>query len=223
MLTLHHLENSQSFRIIWLLEELGVPYELKIYQRDKITSLAPKEYKALHPAGTAPIITDNGITLAETNAIVDYIMDNYGENSALRPTKNSPQRVKFLYWFHTAQGSLMPMLLMVFMFNKMTEKSPSLVRPIIRLTTKKAGQAFPLPRIKSLLKYMNDELANLDYLSGEEMTVADIVIGFDLSMIDKNKQLADFSKDYPNIANYLQKIQARESYQKAVKKSGELG
>ncbi len=222
MLTLHHLENSQSFRIIWLLEELGTPYELNIYARDKTTSLAPADYKALHPAGTAPIITDGEITLAETNAIVDYLLDNYGNNSTLRPDKNSPQRVPYLYWLHTAQGSLMPMLLIMYIFKAMTDKTPALVRPLIRTVTQKASQVLPIPRIKSLLSYMNDELAKSSYLSGETLTAADVVIGFDLSMIEKNKQLADIEKDYPNIAAYLQRIRAREAYQQAVKKSEQL-
>lgn len=126
-ITLHHLENSQSFRIVWLLEEPGEPYELKLYARDKTTSLAPAEYKALHPAGTAPIITDGEVTLAETNAIVDYILDQHPD-STLRPAIGSAQRVPYLYWSHTALGSMTPMLLMLFIFSRMTEKSPALVR-----------------------------------------------------------------------------------------------
>lgn len=223
MLTLHHLENSQSFRIIWLLEELGTPYELKIYARDKTTSLAPADYKALHPAGTAPIITDDKVTLAETNAIVDYLMDNYSDgDNTLRPDKNSPQRVPYLYWLHTAQGSLMPMLLVMYIFKAMTDKTPALVRPLIRVVTQKAGQVLPMPRIKSLLSYMNEELAKSPYLAGETLTAADVVIGFDLSMIEKNKQLADIEKNYPNVAAYLQRLRAREAHQQAVKKSEQL-
>ncbi|MBS9783214.1 MAG: glutathione S-transferase [Pasteurella sp.] len=222
MITLHHLENSQSFRIIWLLEELNVPYELKVYKRNKKTMLAPEEYKALHPAGTAPIITDDEIALAETNAIVDYILDKYSEEGQrLRPAQGDKNRVPYLYWFHAGQGSLMPMLLMVFIFNSMTEKTPFLMRPLIRRVTQTAATFFPMPRIKKLLGYMNDQLEENQFLAGNELTAADIVTSFELLTINRLK-LFNFQRDFPNIADYVARVEAIESYKKALAKSEAL-
>lgn len=221
MITLHHLEKSQSFRIIWLLEELAVPYELKTYQRDPISSLAPAAYKSLHSAGTAPVITDGEITLAETNAIIDYILDRY-PNHPLRPPVNSPQRVPYLYWLHAAQGSLMPMLLMLFVFGRMTEKSPALLRPVIRKITEKTAQVLPLPRIERLLKQINDELAKSAYLAGDTLTAADVVMGYNLVAIESRMVQFDLAKDFPNVAEYLQRLNARPAYQAARQKSGEI-
>lgn len=217
MITLHHLENSQSFRIVWLLEELGSDYQIKIYARDPISSLATTEYKALHPAGTAPVISDGETTLAETNAIVDYLLDRH-PHSTLRPAIDAPQRTAYLYWLHTAQGSMTPMLLMLFVFGRMTEKSPALFRPIIRKITQKAAQVLPMPRIKALLQAMDDTLAHSPYLAGEVFTAADIVMAYNLDGIENRLQLFKFADDYPNIAAYVQRLQARDAYQAAVKK-----
>lgn len=217
MLTLHHLENSQSFRIVWLLEELQADYELKIYARDAVTSLAPAEYKALHPAGTAPIITDGGITLAETNAIIDYILDQYPD-SPLRLQIGNPERVNYHYWFHTAQGSLTPMLLMLFIFSRMVEKSPSIIRPMIKVITNKASKVLPRPRVKKLLTMMNEQLAATTWLSGETFTAADIVMVYSLDAVESRMKLAHFEKDYPHIARYLAAIRERSAYQVAMKK-----
>ena len=120
MITLHHLEKSQSIRILWLLEELGVPYEVKLYDRDPVTRLAPAEYKAISPLGTAPVITDGDVTMAETNAIVDYILDRY-DDARLRPAINTVEREPYLFWFHTSQGSLQPLLTNLFVMKAMTE------------------------------------------------------------------------------------------------------
>lgn len=217
MITLHHLANSQSFRIIWLFEELGIPYELKTYQRDGKTSLAPAEYKALHPAGTAPVITDGELALAETNAIIDDVLDKYPDNP-LRPAIGTPERTPYLYWFHTSLGSMMPMLIMLFVFKMMTQKSPVLIRPLINKITQKAAQVLPMPRVKLLLDYMNDELATSPYLAGENFTAADIVMAYNLDGIENRLGLFRFAEDYPHIAAYLKRLQARDAYQAAVKK-----
>lgn len=220
MITLHHLENSQSFRIVWLLEELNALYELKVYQRDPETSLATAEYKALHPAGTAPVITDGDVSLAETNAIVDYILDQHADNN-LRPAVGSPERTNYLYWFHSTQGSFMPMLLMLFIFKRMTDMSPALIRPIIRKITGKASEVLPLPRVKKLLKHMDNHLADATYLSGETFSAADIVMGYNLVGI-KNRMPFLNVENYPNISRYLGQISERPAYQEAVAKGGDV-
>ena len=135
MITLHHLEYSQSFRILWLLEELGAPYELKIYERDPQTRLAPATYKALSPLGTAPVITDdNGLVLAESNAVIDYILDSHPD-SPLRPAPGDSSRTDYLFWFHAGVGSLMPMQFFNGLLTMMKDRSPALVRPVIGKAT----------------------------------------------------------------------------------------
>lgn len=221
MLTLHHLQHSQSFRIVWLLEELNIPYELKIYPRDPVTGLAPTEYKALHPAGTAPVISDGDVVLAETNAIVDYILDKYEATPRLRPAKESPERVPYLYWVNAGQGSLMPMLLMVFIINKMTEKSPESIQQEVKTLTQSAMEGFSIPRIQALLKLMDEHLIEQDYLAGETLTAADIVLSFELQML-KNMPFINLQQSYPHIFNYIQHIESLASFQRAVEKSGDF-
>ncbi len=131
MLTLHHLENSQSIRILWLLEELGIDYEFKMYDRDKETMLAPEEYKRISPLGTAPAITDGDMALSESNAIIDYLLDTYGEGT-LRPSPGAPERTPYLFWFHAAQGSLQPLLTSSFVFEVMKTRVPFFLKPIVR-------------------------------------------------------------------------------------------
>lgn len=222
MITLHHLEHSQSSRIIWLLEELGHPYELKIYKRDPVTSLAPAEYKALHPAGTAPIITDGDVTIAETNAIADYLLDKYDSHNRLRPATGSAERVPYLYWFHTALGSMTPLILMMYMNHQMSENAPNPDnKPIIKEATSRLDQFFIHPRLVSLLGYMNEELANKTYLAGEMITAADIVSLFCIDALENRMKAYDFSKEYTNIGRYAKVLRARPAYQKAIEKSGE--
>ena len=221
MLTIHHLQHSQSFRIVWLLEELNIPYELKIYPRDPITNLAPTEYKALHPAGTAPVITDGNIVLAETNAIFDYILDQYEQTPRLRPSKENPARVPYLYWFNAGQGSLMPMLLMVFIINKMTEKSPESIQEEVKKLTQDNMNGFSIPRIQALLKLMDEQLLEQDYLAGETLTAADIVLSFELQML-KNMSFINLQQSYPHILNYIKHIESLPSFQRAIEKSGDF-
>ncbi len=219
MITLHHLQNSQSFRIVWLLEELNIPYELKIYERDPKTRLAPAEFKSLHKAGTAPVITDGDLVLAETNAIVDYILDKYSDNN-LRPKIGDSNRTDFLYYYHMGQGSLMPMLIMMVIFNALSAKAPLLLRPIIKKVATVAIASFPKPRVDALFNKINEDLANRTYLAGAELTAADIVTSFDLMTADKIK-IVDFKKDYPNIATYLDNLKTLDSFKRANTKIGE--
>ena len=138
MITLHHLEKSQSIRILWLLEELGVPYEVKLYDRDPNTRLAPAEYKAVSPLGTAPCITDGEITLSETNAIMDYILDTH-DDGRLRPAPGTPNRADYLFWFHVSQGSLQPLLTNKFVMMAMTARAPFFLKPAAKMAGMDAG------------------------------------------------------------------------------------
>lgn len=216
MITLHHLENSVSARIVWLLEETGTEYELKRYGRSPV-GLASDEYKALHPAGTAPVITDGDLTLAETSAVIDYILDQHPESN-LRPAVGSPMRTQYLYWFHASQGSFAPMQLMKFIFNMMATKSPFFIRPLVAKITGQANAMITNPRLNALLGAMEKDLGKTKWFAGDEFTAADIILGQNLLMMAIRQ---DFSQ-YPNINRFLQQIKAREAFQRAEEKVGTL-
>lgn len=217
MLTLHHLENSISIRIIWLLEELGVDYELKSYARDA-SGFAPAAYKALHPAGTAPIITDGEITLAETNAVVDYLLDQFPD-SLLRPAPNSAMRVRYLYWFHASQGSLAPMQFLKFILSMMVKKSPFFLRPLLGQVTGKVNAMLTTPRLEGLLSAMDEDLSQTQWFAGEQFSAVDVVIGQNLEMMAARQ---DLSK-YTHIDRFLTQIRQRDAYKKAVEIAGDMG
>ncbi|MBO6544498.1 MAG: glutathione S-transferase family protein [Alphaproteobacteria bacterium] len=216
MLTLHHLENSQSIRILWLLEELGVPYEMKMYDRDKKTGLAPDEYKKISPLGTAPVITDGDLVLAETNAIVDYILDTYGEGK-LRPAVGTPQYVPYLFWFHAAQGSFQPLLTTVFVLGVMVTRVPFFLRPIIGGAVETLNKAFFRPRLTALLGEIERQLSETRWFAGEELTAADIVMGYSMEVAALR---AGMGKKYPNAKRFLDAMHARPAYKRAVEKDG---
>ena len=218
MITLHHLENSQSIRIIWLLEELAAEYHLKCYQRSPETSLAPDDYKALHPMGTAPILTEGAFKLAETNAIIEYILDQYPE-TPLRPAPGSPARNAYLYWFHAVQGTFTPLLIEKLIFSRMISKSPALIRPIIRKAVGKVEESFLHPRLYKMLAQIEAQLTKTDWLTGDSLTAADIVIGF---CLEAGNTRLDLSNKYPGIKGFLTRMHARPAYIKAIEKGNAL-
>jgi glutathione S-transferase len=144
MITLHHLNNSRSQRIIWLLEELGLNYDVKYYQRDPETMLAPAALRQVHPLGKSPVITDDDLTLAESGAIIEYLVERHGEGR-LAPPLDVPERLRYRYWLHYAEGSAMPPLLIKLIFDKMEEKSPFLLRPIVGATSQPVKSSFIEP------------------------------------------------------------------------------
>ncbi|WP_310621683.1 glutathione S-transferase family protein [Flexibacterium corallicola] len=218
MITLHHLENSQSIRILWLLEELGAEYDLKKYKRDETTSLAPQEYKHLHSVGTAPIITEGDLVLPETNAIVDYILDKY-PNKTLRPEAGTENRALYLYWFHACQGSLTPLLLDTLIFNRMETKPPFFMRPIIKAVTSKVRALFLEPRLNGMLAHIEDQLGRTKWIAGNELTAADIVLAYSLEVAHVRLGLTD---KYPNIKGYISQVNERPAYKTALEKGGEF-
>ena len=203
MLTVHHLGKSQSERIVRLCEELEIPYELKRYARDAKTMLAPPDYKALHPIGAAPVITDGDLVLAESGAIVDYIMAKYGNGRlALRP--DDPDFAQFLYWFHFANGTLQAGMgrLMILNWLKLTDENPMLVG-----TRGRVDRAFDL---------VDARVRDADYLAGKTFTTADIMIGFSLTTM-RYFQPYDIQR-CPNVVKYLGRIAARPAYRRAMEK-----
>lgn len=215
MLTVHHLEYSQSFRILWLLEEMEQAYELKLYKRDPQTKLAPSEYKKLSPLGTAPVVTHKELVLAESNAIVDYILDTW-PHPTLRPEAQAPARVPYLYWFHLAQGSLMPIALTSTVFSIITERAPGILRPLLKGVFGKANAGFIKPRIGAIIQEAEKALAKGPYFAGEELTAADIVLIYPVLALEKKGQLAQA----PKVQAWIKRVQARPAFARALEKDG---
>ena len=203
MLTIHHLGKSQSERIVWLCEELGIPYELKHYKRDPVTILSPPELLALHPMGAAPVITDGQLVLAESGAIVEYIINRHGGGRlTLGPTH--PDYATYLYWFHFANGNLQPVM------------SRNLLVRRLELPADNPVLVSTLGRLDRVLKQVESQLAKTDYLAGREFTAADIMAVFSLTTM-RYFMPVDL-KPYPKILAYLQRIAARDAYQRAMRK-----
>lgn len=217
MLTLHHLNNSRSQRILWLLEELGVEYTIKHYQRDEKTSLAPKALEQVHPLGKAPVITDGEQTIAESGLIIDYLIQTYGADK-FQPAANSPQHWQAQYWLHYAEGSLMPMLLIMLMFEKVrTAPMPFFIKPIARAIADKATAAYAGPNLVKHLTYIDAHLADNTWFCGEQMTAADFQMIFPL---EASLTRGATRSEYPHVAAYVDRIHAQESYQKGLKLGG---
>ncbi|MEP3653921.1 MAG: glutathione S-transferase family protein [Litorimonas sp.] len=218
MITLHHLENSQSIRILWLLEEIGAPYAFEMYDRDPKTMLAPQVYKDLSPLGTAPVVTDGTLALSESNAIIDYIVDK-SDRPDLRPAADDPIRADYLFWFHTAQGTLQPMATFGFVLGLATQRSPFLVRPIISKVEQTLKSVFIEPRLKAVLTNMETQLSNSEFLAGDRFTAADIAMGYTLHMLKMRGGLAD---EYPSVLDYVTRMEARPAWQAALEKDGKF-
>ena len=218
MITVHHLNNSRSQRILWLLEELGLPYEIKRYQRDPKTMLAPPSLRKVHPLGKSPVVTDGALTLAESGAIVEYLIDRYGAGR-LTPAPGTPERLRYTYWLHYAEGSAMPPLLLKLVFDTI-EKSPMpfFVRPIARAISGKAKSSFIVPQIRQHLDYLEGELGKAAWFAGSEFSGADIQMSFPLEAAAAR---AGLDQSRPRLMDFLARIHARPAYQRALKKGGE--
>jgi glutathione S-transferase len=215
MLTVHHLNNSRSQRVLWLLEELGVPYEIVRYQRQS-DMRAPKELRAIHPLGKSPVITDGRNTIAESGAIVEYLVDNYGKGRFI-PLLGSPDRLRYTYWLHYAEGSAMPPLLMKLLFTLMPRRAPALLRPLVRKVSTQALTTLVNPQLKQHMAYWEDELSKSEWFAGDEFTAADIQMSFPLEAAAARGGLED---GHPKAMAFLERIHARPAYQHALEKGG---
>ena len=217
MLVVHHLENSRSQRVLWLLEELGVEYEIKRYERDKKTMLAPRELREVHPLGKSPVVTDDGQTIAESGAIVEYLVERYGKGR-LVPAAGTPEKLRYTYWLHYAEGSAMPPLLLKLVFERMkTGPVPFFVRPIVRGVADKVLTIFVNPQLKLHLEYMEAQLGERAWFAGEELSAADIQMSFPLEAAEAR---SSHDTKTPNITAFLEKIHARPAYQRALERGG---
>jgi glutathione S-transferase len=221
MITVHHLNNSRSQRVLWLLEELRVPYEITKYFRDDKTMLAPASLKAIHPLGKSPVITDdNGGSLgadrsiAETGAIIDYIMEKYG-GGRLMPA-SADDRLRYNYWMHYAEGSAMTPLLLKLVFSRMPANAPVLLRGVVKSIAAKAQQRIADPQIATHLTYWDTELTKNEWFAGPAFTAADIMMSFPLEAAAQRAN----AKSKPMVKAFLDKIHTRPAYQAALKKGG---
>ena len=216
MLIVHHLENSRSQRVLWLLEELGIEYEIKHYERDKTTSLAPPELRDVHPLGKSPVITDDGVTVAESGLIVEYLIEKYG-NGRLIPVAGTPEHLRFRYWMHYAEGTFMPLMIIKLMLNRIeTAPVPFFIKPVTKQIAAKAMAAYAGPNIKLNLDYLEATLEKSDWFCGDEMTGADIIMSFPVEAATRT----DLAANYPSLMRFHQRIRALPAYQRAIEKGG---
>jgi len=219
MITVHHLNNSRSQRILWLLEELGLPYEIKRYQRDPKTMLAPPELLKVHPLGKSPVITDGDITVAESGAIVEYLVDTYGAQSGLRPARGTADDRRCTYWLHFAEGSAMPPLLMKLIFMRIkSTPMPFFVKPIARGIADKVLSTFVDPNLARQMAFMEDELAPGPWFLGEAFSVADIQMSFPIEAANQRAGLSEAKT--PRLLAWLRRAHARPAYQRALERGG---
>ena len=218
MIIVHHLNNSRSQRVLWLLEELGIAYEVKRYQRDAKTMLAPPELRKVHPLGKSPVITDGDITVAESGAIVEYLLDAYDTAGRFRPPAGTEARRRFTYWLHYAEGSAMPPLLLSLIFGRLPKSPmPFFVKPIVKGVAQKARERFIEPQLRNHLAYMEGEMAGRSWFAGDAFSGADIQMSFPLEAFAARGGL-DASK--PHLWAWLQRIHARPAYAKALEVGG---
>ena len=222
MIVVHHLNNSRSQRVLWLLEELCMAYDIKRYERDKKTMLAPPELRKVHPLGKSPVVTDGDLTLAESGAIIEYLVERYGDG-CFAPARELPAYLRYRYWLHYAEGSLMPPLLLKLVFDKIeTTPMPVFVKPFIAPTanaiSSKAKSSFIMPQINTHLDYLEAELGKSRWFVGDDFTAADVQLSFP---IEAAAARGGLNASRPRLMDYLQRIHARPAYQRAVERGGE--
>jgi len=217
MIVVHHLNNSRSQRVLWLLEELGVPYEIKRYQRDAKTMLAPPELRAVHPLGKSPVITDGNLTIAESGAIIEYLVERYG-NGRLVPKAGTPEKLRYTYWLHFAEGSAMLPLVMKLVFGRVeTAPMPFFVKPIAKGIAAKVKASFIEPNINAQLAYMESELGKTTWFAGNEFSAADIQMSFP---IEAAAARGGLDAKYPKLMAFLERIHAMPGYKRGIEKGG---
>ncbi len=219
MIVVHHLNNSRSQRVLWLLEELKVPYDIKRYERDAKTMLAPPELLAVHPLGKSPVVTDGDLTIAESGAITEYLVERYG-NGKLIPAPGTPERLRYTYWLHFAEGSGMPPLLMKLVFDKIeTSPMPFFARPIAKAISGKVKSSFIEPNLKRQLDYMEAELGKAPWFAGKAFTAADVMMFF---VVEAAAARGGLDATRPKLLDWLRRVHARPAYQRAIERGGEF-
>ena len=216
MIIVHHLNDSRSQRVLWLLEELGLPYEVRRHQRDAKTRLAPPELRAVHPLGKAPVIEDGDVRVAETGAIVEYLLETHGAGR-LRPPAGTEDGRRFTYWLHYAEGSAMPPLLLKLVFGLLPARSPALLKPLVRQIAGKAQTGFVDPQLKAHVAFWEAELGRSAWFAGDAFSAADIMMSFP---VEAGADRAFDRSAHPRLDACLRAIHARPAYRRALERGG---
>lgn len=216
MIVVHHLNNSRSQRILWMLEELGVPYEINRYERDPATMLAPASLKAVHPLGKSPVITDGDKVLAESGAILEYLVDTYG-NGRFRPAPGTEDRIRYNYFMHFAEGSMMPPLLMKLVFARIPARVPFFMKPVARLIATGGDKQMVMPNLTAQLAFLEQELSTRPWFAGREFSAADVQMSFPLEAATAR---AGLGGGQPKLMDFLKRIHDRPAYGRALDKGG---
>lgn len=216
MITVHHLEKSRSHRVLWLLEELGASYEIKEYKRNPKTQLAPKELKAVHPLGKSPVITEGDRTIAESGAILEYLLDRFDEKDALRPAREKDEYLEYRYWMHYAEGSAMAPLMLKVVFDQLPKQAPWVAKPLMSGINKAVSKEYINPEVREHMDFWEATLAARPYIAGERFTAADIQMSF----VVEGALMGAQAGTYARCRAYLKKIKAREAFERAEARGG---
>ncbi|WP_339805055.1 glutathione S-transferase [uncultured Marinobacter sp.] len=217
MITVHHLNNSRSQRVLWMLEELGVPYEIQHYERDPKTMQAPASLRKIHPLGKSPVITDGDLVVAESGAIIEYLAHTYGKDTML-PESGGQAWLDYTYWLHYAEGSLMPPLLIRLVFEKVkTSPMPFFIKPVAKGIANKTNESFIGPMIGTHMDFVEAHLSKNTWFLGDKLSAADIQMSFPL---EASVARGIVGKSRPGIIAWVERVHARPAYQKALEKGG---
>lgn len=216
MIVVHHLNNSRSQRVLWLLEELGLDYQVERYERDAATMLAPPALRAIHPLGKSPVIQDGDILMAETGAIVEYLLATYPDRG-LKPAAGTEAGRRHTYWLHYAEGSAMTPLLLKLVFTALPGRAPGLMRPLVKAVAQKAQSSFIDPQIATHAAYWEDELSQHPWFAGDAFSAADIMMSFPLEAAASR---APYGADKPRLKAFLRTIHDRPAYRRALERGG---
>ena len=217
MILVHHLNDSRSQRVLWLLEELGADYEIRRYQRDPRTLLAPAELRAVHPLGKSPVIEQDGAVVAETGAIVEHLLEAFPD-SGLRPAAGTPEARRFTYWMHYAEGSAMTPLLLKLVFSQIPKRTPPLLRPVAKGISRKVDAALIAPQIAGHMAWWEAELGRGGWFAGDSFSAADIMMSFP---VEAAAARIGLGADQPNCRAILERIHARPAYRRALERGGD--
>jgi glutathione S-transferase len=215
MIVVHHLNHSRSQRVLWLLEELELPYEIKYYERDPVTRLAPPALRAVHPLGKSPVLVDDDVTIAETGAIVEYLVEKAG--GRLRPDVGTADRQRWTYWMHFAEGSLMPQLLLDLVLMTMPGRAPEPLQEAAKSAADAARAGFAAPNLRTMFDFIESELAQRPWFAGEEFSAADVMMSFPL---EAGGARAGAFQGRRKLETFVERIHARPAYRKALARGG---
>lgn len=215
MITVHHLDDSRSQRILWLLEELGEEYEIKEYKRDPQTKLAPRSLREIHPLGKAPIISHDGHNIAESGAITEYLVDAF-DDGTLRPEAGSDDFLHYRYFMHYAEGSAMAPFLLKVVFSELPKQAPFLAKPVLKAVASTVDKMYISGQIRLHMRFWESELGLRTWFGGDSFSAADIQMSFPLEAAVSRVDVADF----PNIRGFVDRIHERDAYKRALERGG---